>query len=135
MAARKLKQGELIMSELPSVIFTSELYDNLDSEQFEREILENALIYMPEFELAEFLTLADAWTPESPRIYNIITSNMFNLNDHMAVFLKISRINHSCKPNSYYNFYDGTMNVFAVRHVPLEETEDLLMIDSDDSFC
>lgn len=130
MAARKLKQGELILSELPALVFTSELYDRLDRDQFERHILENSLIYMPEAELAEFLTLADAWSPESPRIYNIITSNMFNLNDHMAVFVKISRINHSCKPNSYYNFYDGTMNVFAAREI--EPNEELTISYLDD---
>ena len=129
-AARKLKQGELIMSESPSLVFKSDDYDKLDKQQFERHIVDNYLLYMPEDELAEFLTLADAWSPESPRIYHIITSNMFNLNDHMAVFLKISRINHSCKPNSYYNFYDGTMNVFAARDI--EPNEELTITYLDD---
>ena len=102
------------MSEVPTVMFESEVYEKLNETEFERYIIENSLIYLPRHELVEFLTLADAWTPEAPRIYHIIQSNMFNLDAYLGIFLKTSRINHSCKPNCYYNFYDGVMSIFAV---------------------
>jgi hypothetical protein len=63
---------------------------------------------------------------EHVRLLSIFRSNSFNLSSptiHQALFPSISRLNHSCVPNSQGNFHEemGTFNVHATRDIPADE--------------
>lgn len=68
---------------------------------------------------------------EQVRILSIFRSNAFSLGGtssiQQAVFARISRINHSCLPNSQGNFHEslGKFNVHATRDI--EQNEELTL--------
>eukprot|EP01059_Diplonema_ambulator_P002942 TRINITY_DN12583_c0_g1_i1.p1 TRINITY_DN12583_c0_g1~~TRINITY_DN12583_c0_g1_i1.p1 ORF type:complete len:378 (+),score=51.25 TRINITY_DN12583_c0_g1_i1:109-1242(+) len=62
---------------------------------------------------------------ELNHLYNIITCNTFRVEDvtgsnevSFAIFLKTSRINHSCDPNCLYYFKDGVIYIRTIKNIP-----------------
>lgn len=89
-----------------------------------------ALWYTLKYTLAElrsFTVPKFTSIKEHVTILSIFRSNAFNLGStsaiQQAVFSEISRINHSCLPNSQGNFHDGLgrFNIHATRDIARDE--------------
>ena len=112
-AARNIKQGELIMTEPPLLLFDNEAFNKSEPEF--RALLQRDLEALPQCDRQEFLTLANAFTDDEERaLTGIIYSNVFDLQNATGLFLKISRINHSCKPSVQADYDGGFMRLQAV---------------------
>lgn len=68
----------------------------------------------------------------SRSIFNIFNTNSFSINSHCCgLYIKTSRINHSCIPNAAYNCNDGSFNkeVTAIRSIAKGEEISISYID------
>ena len=115
-ANRRIRKGELVIQEQPLFSFPQDWYEATE-EEFTELMLEHVFPNMTEAEFDEYLSLADAFPddPTKPFLNRLVYSNVFDLNDRIGLFLKIARINHSCKPSILYSYTDGFMKLYAVR--------------------
>ncbi|KAJ7141135.1 hypothetical protein C8R44DRAFT_866782 [Mycena epipterygia] len=127
-ALRDLKAGDLLLSERPALVYpngfrasavASESSELEDAQQLEA-VFEVALEHMPVNVRVMYRKLANAKAPGSAGgdLVGIASTNSFKLGlhspgglnvrwsvgDYRAVYLDVSRINHSCSPNAVADF-------------------------------
>ncbi|KAJ7627141.1 hypothetical protein FB45DRAFT_795337 [Roridomyces roridus] len=120
-AVRALKPGELVLSERPALIFPTETASSsaIVAKQEIEAAFEVALDEMPTENRVAYRKLAKGVdVPHAGDLLRIATANNFHLpeklpggpterwklGDYRAVYLDISRINHSCLPNTIAEF-------------------------------
>lgn len=130
-ANRRIKKGELVMKEHPLFLIPAAWYEKTESE-FSALMQEHVFPTMSEDEFMEFLRLADAFPDDQSRpiLNRLVYSNVFDLDDQIGMFLKISRINHSCKPSILYSYINGLMLLYAARDIEVNEELHLSYVDT-----
>ena len=110
-ATKKIKKGDVVMKEMPVLAFDEECYNNnpenltLELQNFGMQLLEQ-FMKQPEKIQKEILDLHHEKPEESTvmlKLFDIFNCNKTTVDDVFssgeAVYLTISRINHSCSPN------------------------------------
>ena len=120
-ATRRIHQGELVFQERPTLMI-GDLSEDLDWIQA-NETIGHHFNTLDDPDREEFLSLANSF-PERPILVSIVNSNAFLIEpNYDAVFFKLSRIIHSCKPNIHYVWYeeDGLFKLHALRDISANE--------------
>ncbi|KAF8584458.1 SET domain-containing protein, partial [Ramaria rubella] len=128
-ATRDIQFGQLIVDERPSIITPTTFVfpAGFTVEEFCKIILG----YLTKDDTKIVLSLANSKGPEFPTLAGIIATNALeidlkggtNSEVYGGLFPTISRVNHSCGPNSAWRFnYDTfTLNLYPTRSIPAGE--------------
>lgn len=129
-ANRLIRRGELVFAEKPMLLI-HRMYmieDEFDSDASINKNLHRYFISkLSKYEKKQFYSLSSQVKKGKRRkdlIRSIINNNNFGIgDDHLGIFDKISRINHSCKPNVnyYWNDDEQAMYLYAVSDIRRDE--------------
>ena len=116
-ALRKINSGELILCERASLV--------LQLKDVNNENVTNAFNQLPSEKQTKFLQLtSNKKGCDEPKKCDIFLNNAININyDVFGVFLDISRVNHSCDPNSAWGTtqQQDTLELRAIRDIKEDE--------------
>ncbi|KAF8591720.1 SET domain-containing protein [Ramaria rubella] len=123
-ATHAIQLGQLIVVERPSTLMPTviPMPGNITLEGFYRRILD----YLTKKDRQIVLSLANCKGPEHPTLAGIIATNGIKISlkggteDYAGLFPTISRVNHSCGPNSAwrFNYNTFTLCLYATRNIP-----------------
>lgn len=124
-ATKKLQAGESLAIKHPVLLVARDLLRNVTREQRQR-LLEIAIKQLPQKTTDLVLALA---TSRGGNVYDdIVQTNSKGMSlghvSHLGVVPETARVNHACRPNTFYRFddYTLTLDFFALRDIePGEE--------------
>ncbi|KAH8886531.1 SET domain-containing protein [Thozetella sp. PMI_491] len=109
-AVRRIRRGEVIMTDYASVLAKSDFSREMTQAQG-HELLHRAMEQLPIAE--QVFSLARNRKEDTPAPEDVVRTNSFNMaisgTAWVAVFPKISRINHDCAPNAYTRFSEASL--------------------------
>jgi hypothetical protein len=116
-ATRDISPGTLILSEEP--LITTDVIKSIETTE---QDLAAALKALPKDSQRAYLSLHNNYPGKNP-LSNIVRSNGYPLgpnSDVGGVFPTVSRINHSCRPNSKHTWNPALhqQTVYAIRPIP-----------------
>ncbi|OIW29330.1 SET domain-containing protein [Coniochaeta ligniaria NRRL 30616] len=124
-ATRRIERGQVFMEDYPSVLADVEFPGKVRRDQGQL-LLQRAIGQLAQSE--EVLSLARSSITGAPVQEDVMRTNTFGITvgerSRMALFPKISRINHACNPNAFTRFAESTLvnRVIAFRDIePGEE--------------
>lgn len=118
-ATKKIKRGQLILTEEPIFIYPQNITQNH---------LETLLL--PKLKTSQrnsFFQLNDCFNPQNPTPLGIVHTNGIQTDENLlngAMYALIARLNHSCRPNVVYSWNERTKmgRLFALKEIsPGEE--------------
>lgn len=121
-ARRNISAGECIIAEKPFISLNGKITYTKEAEQDAKEKYEK----LNEYQKAKFMALSDRNELKNggtKSILGIITTNCILAGDFASICLNITRINHSCEPNSNntWNSNLNLMTVFAEKDIKQDE--------------
>ncbi|KAF2108902.1 hypothetical protein BDV96DRAFT_652503 [Lophiotrema nucula] len=131
-ATRDLDVGDIIFQEAPAILvhpppFVQGMgYDTIEVGRRARAIFDE----LPREEQDVIMSLAAYYKPDesihdpnADRLKVIFRSNAYNTGKDIGLFVKFSRINHSCRPNAGYawNHRTGKRTLYAHRNIAAGE--------------
>ncbi|KAB5550790.1 hypothetical protein GE09DRAFT_149545 [Coniochaeta sp. 2T2.1] len=123
-ATRRIARGDVFMEDYPSVLADVEFPGKVRRDQGQL-ILQRAIEQLGQSE--EVLSLARSSTTGAPVQEDVMRTNTFGITiaqrSRMALFPRISRMNHACNPNAFTRFAESTLvnRVIAFRDIEPEE--------------
>ncbi|KAF2743525.1 SET domain-containing protein [Sporormia fimetaria CBS 119925] len=126
-STKSVKAGDSLILKHPNVIVTRNILHPFAREERHR-LLDLAVAQLPEKTTKTILGLAKS--RGGFPLDDIVQTNAMGMRlgevdgvGHLGVVPEASRINHSCRPNTYYRFddYTLTLNLFAVRDIEAGE--------------
>ncbi|OCL02486.1 SET domain-containing protein, partial [Glonium stellatum] len=125
LANRTIKSGETVMGNPPVIVLMQKALDTLEREQ-RYALLHKAVGQLPEQTQTQIRALAKSRGGDE--IGDIVQTNSIGQSygkgvRHLSIVPEAARINHDCRPNSFYRFDDKdlTLQVFALRNIEAGE--------------
>jgi hypothetical protein len=123
-ATRKLRAGEALTAKHPVLLVARELLYNVTREQRQR-LLEISIKQLPQKTTDLVMGLAKS---RGGNVYDdIVQTNAKGMRlgqaSHLGVVPETARVNHACRPNTYYRFddYTLTLDFFPLRDIEAGE--------------
>jgi hypothetical protein len=111
-ARRNISAGECIIAEKPFFLLNGKITYSKEAEQDAKEKYEK----LNDYQKAKFMALSDRNEVKNggtKTILGILTTNSILAGDCASICLNITRINHSCEPNSN-NTWNSSLNLMTV---------------------
>ena len=118
-AARDLLKGERILVDRPFFAVTKPYNYHKVLRAFENLSFSNRRLYMQLScpDRSDDIQLSD--------VMRIFEANCFNIGERAAIFLKATRFNHSCLPNTYYSWSETRAEIVFHSMVPIPKGEEM----------
>ncbi|KAK4121889.1 SET domain-containing protein [Parathielavia appendiculata] len=118
-ATRKISRGQVIMVDYAAVMADARFPSRVKREQG-RQLLEEAIERLPDAKEVLNLARSSSDPDNVPVTEDVVKTNSFSVNiagkEYMALFPRIARINHACKPSALTHFnstaFSNTVTAF-----------------------
>ena len=110
-AARDIPRGTRVISEKPLFSVPRDRIRTSDFQDLFQKLSAE--------DQGRYLQLAHTYDPNDPQVRSIFTNNCMSMGDSSAIFLSVSRIDHSCIPNSHSSFNGniGELTIHAFKDI------------------
>ncbi|KAK4161208.1 N-lysine methyltransferase SMYD2 [Cladorrhinum sp. PSN259] len=138
-AKRVIKEGELLMAEMPLIMSMLDGYEDYEAKDF-LKLLKRGAEQLGEREKGEMLGLARKGKEKGNGngkgqaggysvVMDLINTNSFRVQvagrGHSGVYPRVARINHACKPNCFTRYSPSTLMMEVVAYRDIQPGEEL----------
>ncbi|KAM7187271.1 hypothetical protein V8F20_011026 [Naviculisporaceae sp. PSN 640] len=128
-ATRDIRRGEIIMVDVPAVLVGTEFLQDVKAHH-RRRLIKRAINQLPAATRREVWSLSrNTGKYEIDAIMGANANSVAVSDDgiHLGIFPKVSRINHSCRPNAYYRFSEKRLTMEIVSYTAIDKGEEITL--------
>ncbi|KAK4209631.1 hypothetical protein QBC37DRAFT_323700 [Rhypophila decipiens] len=128
-ATRDIRRGEIIMVDVPALLVGTEFLHDVRAHH-RRRLIKQAINRLPGKTRDEVWSLSRNNGEYEIDAIMGANANSVAISDngiHVGIFPKVSRINHSCRPNAYYRFSETRLTMEVVSYHTIEKGEEITM--------
>ncbi|KAK4202764.1 hypothetical protein QBC40DRAFT_320583 [Triangularia verruculosa] len=131
-AKRKIKRGEIVMSDYPVLLIGTGFLGSAQPHH-RRRMLKQAINQLPEKLRSKVKGLsrgAEKYEVDAilgPNANTVMIGEQDNEQMHVGLFAEAARINHGCRPNVHSRFSERRLTMEIMAHVAIEPGEEILM--------
>lgn len=131
-AKRKIKRGEIVMSDYPSLLIGTGFLGTAQPHH-RRRMLKQAINQLPDKLRSKVRGLsrgAEKYEVDAilgPNANTVMIGEQDGEQMHVGLFAEAARINHGCRPNVHSRFSERRLTMEIMAHVAIEPGEEILM--------